>query len=48
MAKAKSSSSVSVKKEKKKVSRPGIHSKNKSSKLKSSKNYKKRYRGQGR
>jgi len=28
--------------------RPGIHSKNKSSKLKFSKNYKKRYRGQGR
>jgi hypothetical protein len=31
----------------KSVSRPGIHSKNKSSKLKSSKNYKKSYRGQG-
>lgn len=27
--------------------RPGIHAKSKSSKLKSSKNYKKRYRGQG-
>lgn len=27
---------------------PGIHSKNKSSKLKSSKHYKKQYRGQGR
>lgn len=27
--------------------RPGIHSKSKSSKLKSSKNYVKRYRGQG-
>lgn len=31
-----------------KKKRKGIHSKNKSSKLKSSKNYKKRYRGQGR
>ena len=30
-----------------KVSRPGIHSKTKISKLKSSKNYKKLYRGQG-
>tara|TARA_R100001126_G_C4840068_1_gene156423 strand:+ start:718 stop:852 length:135 start_codon:yes stop_codon:yes gene_type:complete len=28
--------------------RPGIHSKSKSSKLKSSKHYKKAYRGQGR
>lgn len=31
-----------------KVSRPGVHSKTKTSKLKSSKNYKKGYRGQGR
>ena len=30
-----------------KVSRPGIHSKNKTSKLKSSKLYKKQSRGQG-
>ena len=30
------------------VSRPNIHSKSKSSKLKSSKNYKKIYKGQGR
>lgn len=30
-----------------KVSRPGIHAKTKSSQLKSSKNYKKLYRGQG-
>ncbi len=30
-----------------KVSRPGVHSKNSSSKLKSSKNYKKKYVGQG-
>ncbi len=31
-----------------KVSRPGIHSKTKTSKNKNSKNYKKAYRGQGR
>lgn len=31
-----------------KVSRPGIHSKSKTSKLKKSKNYKKAYRSQGR
>jgi hypothetical protein len=30
-----------------KVSRPGVHAKSKTSKLKSSKNYKKLYRGQG-
>ena len=30
-----------------KTKRPGIHAKSKSSKLKSSKNYKKKYRGQG-
>jgi len=30
-----------------KVSRPGIHSKSKTSKIKSSKNYKKAYQGQG-
>lgn len=30
-----------------KISRPGIHAKSKTSKLKSSKNYKKLYRGQG-
>lgn len=33
---------------KKKVSRPGVHSKCKTSKLKSSKNYKKSYNSQGR
>jgi hypothetical protein len=33
---------------KKKVSRPGVHSKCKTSKLKSSKNYKKLYKSQGR
>jgi len=31
-----------------KISRPGIHAKSRSSKLKSSKNYKKAYAGQGR
>jgi hypothetical protein len=31
-----------------KVSRPGVHAKTKVSKLKSSKNYKKAYRSQGR
>jgi hypothetical protein len=31
-----------------KVSRPGVHAKSKTSKLKKSKNYKKAYRAQGR
>ena len=31
-----------------KKKRPGVHSKSKNSKLKSSKNYRKAYRGQGR
>jgi len=31
-----------------KISRPGVHSKKSTSKLKSSKNYKKSYSGQGR
>lgn len=31
-----------------KVSRPGVHAKTKTSKLKKSKNYRKAYRGQGR
>jgi hypothetical protein len=31
-----------------KVSRPGVHAKTKTSKIKTSKNYKKSYRGQGR
>lgn len=30
-----------------KVSRPGVHSKTKTSRSKSSKNYKKKYKGQG-
>ena len=33
--------------DKPKVSRPGVHAKTKTSKLKSSKHYKKKYRGQG-
>lgn len=49
MAAAKSKvSSTPTKVEKPKVSRPGIHAKCKISKLKSSKNYKKLNRGQGR
>jgi hypothetical protein len=47
VTKSKSSSAVSMKKDKPKVSRPGIHAKTKTSKLKQSKNYKKKYRGQG-
>jgi len=31
-----------------KISRPNVHSKSKTSSLKSSKNYQKKYRGQGR
>jgi hypothetical protein len=38
----------SIKLVKKKISRPGVHSKTKTSKLKDSKNYKKTYKGQGR
>ena len=44
MAKAKIES---VKLEKKKISRPGVHAKSKTSSLKESKNYKKSYKGQG-
>jgi hypothetical protein len=47
MAKSNTSSNSSVKLTTSKVSRPGVHSK-KSSNIKSSKNYKKRYAGQGR
>ncbi len=39
---------ISTYKERSKVKRPNIHSKSKSSSLKSSKNYKKKYKGQGR
>jgi hypothetical protein len=45
MAKIKSTSSNVL--ETTKVSRPGVHAKSKTSKTKSSKNYKKPYRGQG-
>ena len=45
---SKKTSAATVRIEKPKVSRKGVHSKKKTSKLKSSKNYKKRYRGQGR
>ena len=45
---AKVSSTLSTRIEKTKVKRPGVHSKCKTSGLKSSKNYKKPYRGQGR
>ena len=34
--------------EKKKKRRPGVHAKSKTSKLKTSRNYKKKYKGQGR
>jgi hypothetical protein len=42
------SASTAIKIDKPKISRPGVHSKSKTSKLKSSKNYKKSYKGQGR
>jgi hypothetical protein len=45
MAKAKNES---IKLDKKKISRPGVHAKSKTSTLKESKNYKKSYKGQGR
>jgi hypothetical protein len=48
MAKKSSSSATTSRFRKKaKVSRPGVHSKKRTSKLKSSRNYKKKYRGQG-
>ena len=47
MAKIKTQTS-SVHKVKPKVSRPGVHAKTKTSKSKSSTNYSKPYRGQGR
>lgn len=46
MAKVKTTTSSSWK-AKSKVSRPGVHAKTKTSKTKTSKNYKKAYRGQG-
>ncbi len=47
MSKFKTSTSTTTTLGKSKVSRPNIHAKCKTSKLKSSKNYKKLYRGQG-
>jgi hypothetical protein len=47
MAKAKAQAASSFK-EKPKVSRPGVHAKTRTSSSKTSKNYKKKYRGQGR
>ena len=48
MAKAKTkSASFATYKSRPKVSRPGVHAKTKTSKHKSSRNYKKLYRGQG-
>jgi hypothetical protein len=44
---AKVKEAVTKKLDKKKISRPGRHSKKKSSNLKSSKNYVKKYNGQG-
>jgi hypothetical protein len=46
MAKSKSQT-VTLKKDESKVSRPGVHAKTKTSKLKSSKKYRKLYKGQG-
>lgn len=45
--KTKTTSSSSLHHDKPKVSRPGVHAKTKSSKLKQSKNYQKAYKGQG-
>ena len=41
------SQTVTLYKDKPKISRPGIHAKTKTSKSKKSKNYKKLYKGQG-
>lgn len=46
MPKVKATVSTSIK-VKPKVSRPGVHAKTKTSKSKTSRNYKKMYRGQG-
>ena len=47
MAKKTSAQTISRFDKKTKISRKGVHSKKKTSKLKSSINYKKKYRGQG-
>lgn len=41
------SQTVTLFKERPKISRPGVHAKTKTSKNKTSKNYRKKYRGQG-
>lgn len=46
MAKAKTTT-ANIKRSTTTISRPGVHSKAKTSKLKNSKNYKKLYKGQG-
>ena len=48
MAAARRSVNVFAHRENSKKKRPGAHAKSKTSKLKSSKNYSKKYRGQGR
>ena len=48
MAAARRSVSVFAHRLKNKKKRPGVHAKSKTSKLKTSKNYTKKYRGQGR
>tara|TARA_B100000927_G_C16093845_1_gene320300 strand:+ start:130 stop:276 length:147 start_codon:yes stop_codon:yes gene_type:complete len=48
MAAARRSVNTFAFREKTKKKRPGVHAKSKTSKLKSSKNYSKKYRGQGR
>ena len=47
MAAKTKTNTTATKVEKPKVSRPGVHAKTKTSQLKSSKNYTKLYRGQG-
>ena len=47
MAKIKAQTAASFQ-EKPTINRPGVHAKTKTSSLKTSKNYKKKYRGQGR
>jgi len=47
MAKTSKQTTTSVRVAKSKKKRPGVHSKKKNSKLKSSKNYTKKYVGQG-
>ncbi len=48
MAKNEKKMNISTFREKTSTKRPGVHSKKKNSVLKTSKNYKKEYRGQGR